>query len=174
MDYLTKPLKRRRIRQFSVNMRILFGIPLTGPFPVLEVLDRIEDFFPQCSYSVVMDEQLPNKMMARCVPNESGGYTIEIKQAVYDGAYKRRIGAYLGFIMHEVCHLYLLLKGYKPIFEIAFPNNTLPAYCSMEWQAKALCSEVMIPYKESIGMSVETMIRYYCCSRAFAEFRLRI
>ena len=141
---------------------------------MLEALDRVDVIFPQCSYIVVTDDQLPKKIMARCVPDESGGYTIEIKQMVYDGAYRNRTGAYLGFILHEICHLYLLRKGYKPLLDIAFPNKALPAYCSMEWQAKALCSEVMIPYKESMGMSVETMKRYYCCSQAFAEYRLKI
>lgn len=61
MDYLTKPLKRRRIRQFAVNMRALFEVPLKGPFPVLEALDRVDVIFPQCSYIVVTDDQLPKK-----------------------------------------------------------------------------------------------------------------
>ena len=41
----------------------------------------------------------------------------------------------------------------------------------MEWQAKALCEEVMIPYNESIDMNVNEIQKNYHCSRAFAEVR---
>lgn len=171
MDYKTKATSRRDIRSYAKILRRLFHVPDMGAFPVLYVLERLGDVFGNCNYVVVDDRAMPLQTMARCTPNDVGGFTIEIKQSVYDGAYKKHIGAYLGFICHEICHVFLFKIGFTPVYERSFADNTLPAYCSVEWQAKALCGEVMIPYQESIGMNVEEIIRKYHCSKAFAECR---
>lgn len=171
MDYKTKPTSRRDLRRYAKIVRRLFGVPSTGPFPVLDVLDRLGDVFPNCRYIIVEDKALPPQTMARCVSNDAGGYTVEIKQSVYDGAYKKHIGAFLGFICHEICHVFLFKAGFTPIHERSFADKMLPAYCSVEWQAKALCGEVMIPYRESAGMSMGEIMKTYHCSKAFAECR---
>ena len=111
--------------------------------------------------------------MANCKANEDGGYTIVIKDSVYDGAYRCGSGACLGFICHELCHVFLFFIGFTPIFEISFENNILPAYCSVEWQAKALCGELMIPYEESKGLTSKEIQRKYGVSKGFAKTRLR-
>lgn len=174
MDYKTKATSRGDLRRYSQIIRKLFDIPLTGPFPVLEVLERLEDVFKNCNYIVVEDRQLPTKTMARCIQNDQGGYTIEIKQSVYDGAYSKKIGAFLGFICHEICHIFLLKIGYTPVYERSFDDYSLPAFCSVEWQAKALCAEVMIPFEESKGMSQEAIFKRYHCSKAFAKKRTKL
>ncbi len=112
--------------------------------------------------------------MARCIPNDQGGFTIEIKESIYVGAYEKQIGAFLGFICHEICHIFLFRIGFTPIFERSFENNELPAYCSVEWQAKALCAEVMIPYEETKGMSVSSIENTYHVSKAFAKNRKKL
>ena len=112
--------------------------------------------------------------MAQCTPNDQGGFTIEIKESVYAGAYENQIGAFLGFICHEICHIFLFRIGFTPIFERSFENNELPAYCSVEWQAKALCAEVMIPYDETEGMSASLIENTYHVSKAFAKNRKKI
>ena len=173
MDYETKPTSRRDLRRYARIIRRLFHVPDTGPFPVLEVLEKLEDIFDGCNYTVVEDREFPAQTMARCVPNNMHGYTIEIKQSVYDGAYEKNIGAFLGFICHEICHVFLFKIGFTPVYERSFANCTVPAYRSVEWQAKALSAEVMIPYRESAGMSVEEIMRTYHCSRAFAEHRYK-
>ena len=172
MDYKTKPISKRKLRRFARIMRHVFGEKKTGPFHVLNALEKVGDVFKGCNYVVVEDKYMPPKTMARCFQNDLGGYTIEIKQSVYDGAYEKKIGAYLGFICHELCHVFLFYIGYTPIFERSFKDNVLPAFCSVEWQAKYLCNEVMIPHHESAGMSVNEMIKKYHCSKAFAECRL--
>ncbi len=170
MDYKTKPTSRRDLRRYSQILRKLFHVPLTGPFPVLEVLDKISDVFKNCTY----DKKLPPQTMARCTPNDQGGFTIEIKESIYVGAYEKQIGAFLGFICHEICHIFLFLIGFTPIFEYSFENNELPAYCSVEWQAKALCAEVMIPYEETKRMSISSIKNTYHVSSAFARNRKKL
>lgn len=171
MDYKTKPTSRRDLRKYANIMRKLFHVPNTGAFPVLEALERLGDVFTNCNFIVVVDKAMSPQTMARCVPNDLGGFTIEIRQSVYDGAYQRHIGAFLGFICHEICHVFLFNIGFTPLYERSFADKVLPAYCSVEWQAKALCNEVMIPYHESIDMNVEEMITTYRCSKAFALYR---
>ena len=173
MDYKTKATSRRDIRSFAKILRRLFRVPDTGAFPALNVLEKLGDVFINCNYVVVDDRAMQLQTMARCTPNDVGGFTIEIKQLVYDGAYENHIGAYLGFICHEICHVFLFKIGFTPVYERSFADNTLPAYCSVEWQAKALCGEVMLPYQESIGMSIGEIVKEYHCSKAFAICRRR-
>lgn len=174
MDYKTKPTSRKDLRRYAKFVRRLFDVPETGPFPVLQALDRVSDVFKDCSYAVVEDHSLPPQTMCRCVPNNMGGFIIEIKQSVYDGAYEKGIGAFQGFICHEICHIFLFKIGFVPIYERSFADNTIPAYCSVEWQAKALCAEVMIPFYESHNMSVHEICNTYHCSKSFAEARRKL
>lgn len=171
MDYMTKPISRKDLRKLSKVLRKLFGVASGGAFPVLECLDLLPDVFPNCNYIVVPDEMLPKKTMAQCRQNELEGWTIEIKETIYNGAYEQNIGAYLGFICHEICHVFLFLIGYTPIATRSFDNGDIPAYRSVEWQAKALCGEVMIPYKESYGMVPRMLMNKYHVSKGFANTR---
>jgi hypothetical protein len=134
MDYQTKPTSRKDLRRYSRYLRTLFDIPQSGAFPVLAVLDRISDVFEGSNYCVVEDERLPAKTMARCYPNANGGMTIKIKESVYAGAYENGVGALLGFICHEICHVFLFYIGFTPVINRSFENGILPAYCSVEWQ----------------------------------------
>lgn len=174
MDYKTKALGRGTIRRFSIYMRELFDVSETGSFPVMDVLDKINDVFPGSNYIIVEDDSFDNKTMARCMENEAGGYTIEIKESVYMGAYTKGIPAYIGFIMHEICHVFLFYLGYKPIFERSFEDNTIERCCSVEWQAKALCGEVMIPFEESKGIKRDDLMKKYKVSKGMANFRRQL
>ncbi len=174
MDYLTKPTSRHDLRKYSKIFRKLFRVPLTGPFPVLEVLDRLNEIPPGSRYEILEDSEFPPKTMARCFPNEDGGFTIEIRESVYNGAYERQVGAYLDFINHEICHVFLYNIGFTPILERSFGNYELPAYRSVEWQAKALCGEVMVPYEESQGMALDEIVNKYHVSKGLAKNRLQL
>lgn len=173
MDYVTKPTSRVKLRCLAKKLRASFGVPLFGALPVLEMLEKIPEVLPGSIFLVVEDSELPAKTMAQCYMNEDGGFTIEIKESVYDGA-ARGNGASRGFICHELCHVFLFQEGFIPVFERAFENNRIPAYRSVEWQAKALCGEVMIPYEESRGMSFNELIETYGISQAFATHRRRM
>lgn len=174
MDYQTKPTSRNDLRRYAKILRRIFNVPETGAFPVLEVLERLEDVFQYYNYIIVDDDKLPPQTMAQCFPNEYGGFTIVIKETIYRGAYEDGIGAFLGFICHEICHIFLFHIGFRPIFSCSFDNNELPAYCSVEWQAKALCAEVMIPFEESRGMKPIEIVNRYHVSKAFARNRCKL
>ena len=139
MDYETKPVRRTDLRRYAAIMRRFFDVPLGGTFPVLEVLDRLPELYSGSNYIVVADDELPTQTMAQCTPNNAGGMTVEIKESVYEGAYKHHNGACRGFICHEICHVFLFRIGYTPIYARNFEASALPAYRSVEWQAKALC-----------------------------------
>lgn len=171
MDYLTHPLSKVSLRKYAHELREICGVPQTGAFPVLEILDKMRDLFPGCDYIILPNSDFPKRTMARCKENELGGYTIEIKESVYERAYQGN-GPELGFICHEECHVYLFSKGFTPIYERSFESGSLRAFESVEWQAKYLCGEVMIPYKDSIGMNLSELIDRYHVSKSYARSRL--
>lgn len=171
MDYLTKPTTREQIREFASIFRELFNVPLIGKFPVLEVLEKFRSKFPTFHYEAVNDDELPISIPAQCDVGTDGSFVMKIRQSIYDGAYKKDIGAYRDHILHELCHVFLYSIGFTPIIQRSFSNGTIPNYCSAEWQAKALCGETMISYEESYDMTVEEIQKYYGVSKAQAEYR---
>ena len=101
MDYTTKPIGRNDIRRLSKYIRKWFGLMEDEPFPVLLILDRICLMFKGTEYHILEDDELPPKVFAWCYPKAEGGFIIEIKRTVYDGAYNDNNGAFLCFICHE-------------------------------------------------------------------------
>ena len=170
MDYLTKSVSRKTLRKYSMILRELFDVNEHEPFPVLEALEKVPKVFKGCDYIVVEDSKLSKNTPARCVVTD-GGYLIEIKNSVYMGAYEKKIGAYMGFICHEICHIFLFKIGYTPIFERSFKENELRPFESVEWQAKALCGEVMMPYDDTSKMRVQEIMDAYHVSKGFAKNR---
>lgn len=155
-------------------MRKIFGCKSDlEPFPVLHALEKMPDFFPKTEVQIVEDNELPARVFAWCFPKSGGGYVIQIKETVYQGAYENENGAFLCFICHEICHVVLFHFGYTPISTAGEKGNTIPAYCSTEWQAKALCGEVMIPYEATAGMSAKEIVRQYKVSLQSAEYRVK-
>lgn len=171
MDYKTRPLSRRKIRSLSKVFRRMFGVDLSGPFPVLDALDKLPDIFADCNYEIVDDNSLPINVPANCSPNSLGGYTIQIKESVYNGVYYYGTGAYRDHIVHELSHVFLFSIGYTPIIERSFDNGAIKPYESSEWQAKALCGEIMMPYDETKNMSNVEIKHIYGVSEAQAIYR---
>lgn len=171
MDYKTKPTSRVKLRKLAKIFRQLFHVSQNGAFPVLSILEKVPDIFKGTTVIVVEDNQLPTNIPARCIQDGNGNFCIEIAEYVYNGAYKNKTGAFLGFICHEICHIFLYKLGFTPVLERNFKNNKLPAYCSVEWQAKALCGEIMMPYEETQDMSIVDLMRTYHVSRSFAIYR---
>ena len=171
LDYMTKPTSRRELRQMAPLFRALFGVDKSSVFPVMEALEKLPDVFPGSSFVVLPDNNLPADTPARCRPDAKGNFVVEIKETVYNGACYKKIGAYRGFIVHEICHIFLYKIGFTPIYTRSFENNKIPAYCSVEWQTKALCGEVMMPFDDTKDMCSEEIHIYYGVSKAFAEYR---
>ncbi|SER87493.1 hypothetical protein [Lachnobacterium bovis] len=76
MDYITKPVSRKQLRQYAVLFRELFDVSQEGPFPVLDALEMLPDVFEGSTYVVVQDDELPKNVVAQCVKNEGKGFTI--------------------------------------------------------------------------------------------------
>lgn len=170
MDYQTKPTSRKELRSLAKVFRILFGLDETSPVPVLKVLEHVPDIFKGTIISILPDNKLPYNIPARCKLLKGGNFVIEIKESIYNGAYKN-IGWCRGVICHEICHVFLYHIGFTPIWERSFENNELPAYCSVEWQTKALCGEVMMPYKATKNMTQREIIEKFSVSKGFAKTR---
>jgi len=175
MDYETKPTSRREIRTISKYVRKIFGCESDNePFPVLEALEKIPDLFPNTNYEIVSDEELSGNVFAYCFPKPEGGFTIRIKQTVYDGAFENKIAAFRCFICHEICHVVLFFLGFTPVSNRAISDfSEIPSYKSVEWQAKALTGEVMIPYDATVGMTAKEIAKKYLVTEASARYRVK-
>ena len=168
MDYKTKPTSREELRGIARFVRKLFKCKNKYRFDVMDAFERIPSVIPAVTCLVVEDDEIEGDIPARCVPDFEGHYTIEVKSSIYDGA-AECIGGYRAHILHEICHAILCLLGFTPILDRAFKNNELKPFESMEWQAKALCGEILMPYEETEGLSVR-QIRHLCqVSRESAE-----
>ncbi len=174
MDYMTKPLSRKDIRLLSKYIRRIFGLNDSEPFPVLYALEKLCEIFDKTEYIILEDDKLPADVFAWCYPKPEGGFIIEIKQTVYDCAYCDGNRAFLSFICHEICHIILFYLGYTPTSARSFSKDDgIPAYCSLEWQAKSLCGELTIPYEATVGMSVREIMEKYPVTEASAKYRVK-
>ena len=174
MDYMTKPLSRSDIRKLAPIFRRTFRESERGVFNVLEALEKLPDIFPKCDFIIVEDKDLPVTNPARCKPNEKGGFTIEIRNEIYCGAFERKVGAYMDHICHELSHVFLFNIGYVPEFNRSLQKEKVKQCMSVEWQAMALTGETMIPYAETTGMGVEEIMRVYHVSKAAAKYRIKL
>jgi len=171
VDYKTRPISRDKLRIIAKAVRQAFGCKNKLRFDVIDAFERASSIFPFLVTTVVDDSELPAEIPARCTPDFNGNYIIEVKNSIYEGAVDG-VGGYRGHILHEICHGILCFLGFTPILERTFKNYELDPYESMEWQAKALCGEILVPYEETAGMTVR-QIKHYCkVSYDCAELRV--
>ena len=168
MDYETSTiLERLQIRMISILFRKMFKIKKIL-FPVLKVLELLVNKFEKnLYYDVQEDDKFQKNVMAELVVEDTDKYCIRIRQSVFDKALNGD-RASLGYICHEMCHFFLIhVVGIGPKLYVAADNmvyartiddRIIPAYKSMEWQAKALCGEVMIPYEKCKNYSLDKII----------------
>jgi hypothetical protein len=176
MDYETKPVSREGLRFIAKSVRKLFGCKSDyEPFPVLFALEQLSELFPNTNYEIVEDTELPANVFACCMMKPKGGFIIYIKQTVYDGAYYNNNVAFLSFICHEICHVVLFYIGFTPVSNRTIKEiGEIPPYRSIEWQAKALCGEVQIPYEATIGLKTKAIMEKYTVTEASAKYRIKL
>ncbi len=168
MDYETRViLTRLQIRRIAQGFRKMFNVASLR-FPVIKVLDLlVVKFDGNLTYSIEEDSSFDTNVMAELQSNGDGRYNIRIRQSVFDKATSGD-RASIGYICHEMCH-YLLIgvldigpKLYQAtdgmVYTKSINSNDMPLYKSMEWQAKALCGEVMIPYEECKALSLSEIV----------------
>ena len=174
MDYITKPLSRITIRKFSKIVRKIFGCKSDDePFPVLEALEMLPDIVENTNYEIVDDNDMPANFFAQCYQKPEGGFVIQIKETVYNGACYNNNYAFRCFICHEICHVMLFWLDYTPISACAFGDTEIEPFRSVEWQAKALTGDVMIPYEASKGLTSDEIVEKYHVTKKSAEYRVK-
>ena len=62
--------------------------------------------------------------------------------------------------------------GFTPVSTRAFGDTEIEPFKSVEWQAKALCGELTIPYEATIGMNVQAIMEKYPVTEASAKYRV--
>lgn len=176
MDYKTKPISRKDLKAIARWFRHQFKCKNKFRFDVIDAFERIHLLFPQITTEIVEDEStdaiLDLNVPAACNPDLKGNYHIVVRENVYIGACNG-IGGFRAHILHEICHAVLCLLGFTPILDRSFRNNEIaPCYISMEWQAKALAGEILVPYDETKGMS-KKKIKFLCkVSEPLAKYRV--
>lgn len=178
MDYKTKPIGRKDLRAIAKWFRHTFKCRNKFRFNVIDAFEKIHSIFPQITTEIVEDESTDIisdvNVPGACNPDMKGNYHIAIRESVYDGAC-RGVGGYRAHIVHEMSHAVLCLLGFTPILERAFKNNEIePCYTSMEWQAKALTGEILVPYEETIGMSKKKIKSLCKVSNDLVDYKLSI
>lgn len=149
MDFETQSISRETIRIFANLIRKNYGIK-TIKFPVLHFLENIEEYTDnEVSYIVEEDEKFEMNVMAYIeFYKEQSVFCIHIRDSVYRNAYAGK-HADIGFIMHEISHYFMIgVLGFTPNEEVCYSTKKIPPYKSAEWQAMALCGELMIPYEQ--------------------------
>lgn len=172
MDYATRPTSRKEVRLYANVFRRAFGLPLKGPVDPVMLLDKVHLVYGNVDYEIVKASELPKNVPARCVPTEDEGFNIQISETVFNGACERNVGGYRAHILHEIIHPFADKMGFKPIMNRVFKNNKIPAYMSLEWVVKAMTGEVMMPYKETIGLNEKELMERYGVSMEAAHKRM--
>lgn len=128
-------------------------------------------------YEVNEDEYFEEHVQAYCEPINSDydECCMHIRESVYNKALKED-GSALGIITHELCHFYLIFVfGIKPDLKYDYESGkeTIPAYLSIEWQAKALCGELMIPYEKCKNKTLNQIVYITKTSKMQAKYFLQ-
>lgn len=182
MDYKSKlSLSRIQIREISKFSRRLLKIK-TVKFPVLKALEKLINKFPKnLYYCILPDDEFETNVMAELVPEGNDVYCIRIRETVYEKAVKGD-RASLGFICHEMCHFILIhIFDAGPVYRNesglvyarSFKDRELPRYKSMEWQAMALCGELMIPYEKCKNYTFKQIVSRTDSSNEQTKYFLR-
>ena len=183
MDYESRlSLSRIQVREISKFARRMLKIK-TVKFPVLKALEKLIDKFPNnLYYRILPDDEFETNVMAELVPEGNDVYCIKIRETVYEKAVNGD-RASLGFICHEMCHFILIhIFDAGPVMYLnksglayarSFKDKELPRYKSMEWQAMALCGEIMIPYEKCKDYSFKQIVSRTYSSDEQTKYFLR-
>lgn len=172
MDYETKATSRKELRLYARLFRTICGFTPNEPINPIALLDALPDLegFGDVRYEIVYNDGLPGTVPAQCIKTEEG-YLIQIKEAVYSGAYEKNTGGHRMHIMHEIMHVFADKLGFHPIFSRNLTKD-IPSYRSLEWIVKALAGEVMMPYEATVGMSAKELMSKFGVSNSAAKKRL--
>lgn len=168
IDYSVEPRSRADLRCLASEIRKALRLDDQLYFPIVELLDVLEEAIDGFSYSIIPDGELPPNKHA--VTNVYTG-EIKIKESVYEGA-RRGNGRDRMTIAHEFSHyMTLCFLGMKLSRTIG--GEELKAYEDPEWQAKCLAGELLIPYELTTEMTADEIVEKCGVSYSAAEYRMR-
>ncbi len=168
IDYSVEPRSRADLRRLASEIRKALRLDKQLYFPIVELLDVLEETLDGFSYLIIPDDELPPNKHA-----DTNVYTgeIRIKESVYNGA-RRGNGRDRMTIAHEFSHfMTLCFLGMKLSRTIG--GERIKSYEDPEWQAKCLAGELLIPYTLTIGMTTGKIVEKCGVSYSAAEYRMR-
>ena len=166
-DYSVEPRSRADLRVLARSIRRVLGCENQLFFPIVELLDVLEEVLDGFSYSIIPDEVFPPSKHADI--NVYSG-EIRIRESVYEGA-RHGNGRDRMTIAHEFSHyITLCLLGFK--LNRVIGNDELHAYEDPEWQAKCLAGELMIPHDLTAGMNASEIAEKCGVSKSAAKYQL--
>ncbi len=167
IDYKTKPLSREVIREYSKFIRKDLNLK-NSKFSIEEVINCV---FEKYKVMFLYDEDYEFHDGVCCYLvfiNDKAH--IHIKNSVYENACEGDHKS-IGFIIHEICHFYLIkIFDHSPISDKRYPSRTLANYESTEWQAKALCGELMIPFEKFKNKTIREIMNETSSSYSQASY----
>ena len=169
VDYSVSPRSREDLRNLAAEIRKGLDLEDVLYFPIVELLDVLEETLPGFTYSIIDDDELPANKHA-----ETNVYTgeIRIKESVYEGA-RRGKGRDRMTIAHEFSHfMTLCFLGFKLSRTIG--GGKPRTYEDPEWQAKCLAGELLIPHDLVRGMTADEVVEKCGVSMDAARYQLEV
>ena len=140
-SYVVEAKSRNAMRAYANLLREKFKLKDVLYFPIVELLDSFAEIFPDFSYEIVKDNELPKDTHA---DTEIRTGHVRIKESVYEGACDGN-GRDRMTIAHELGHYFTLCRcGFR--LSRNFGDRPIRTYNDPEWQAKCFAGELMIPY----------------------------
>lgn len=160
MKISTTPLSVKNIEEYALNTRKNFNIGLDTFFPVVEILEKLNNsgYF---NFVICEKEQMLNKYAYYNVSDN----TIYVREDVYneclDGVYRSNFT-----LAHEYFH-YIQAKELKFNFTEV---EECKSYCDIEWQANEFAAQLLIP-SYALNLEPEEIARRYHVSLEAAAYR---
>lgn len=178
MDYRTKSTSREKLRELAKIIRQdIFKCEDKYYFDVIKAFEMLPYLSNNSVTTEIVsddDEELGVSPSTMTFDENGEKYVIKIKESVYEKAYFKKSGGYRMHIMHEICHFLLFIFGFTPYFDRTYRNYELKPYESIEWQAKALAGEILIPYDATKNLTEKQIKRRCRVSKEAAQNRLNM
>ena len=161
------PCSRRDLRAIAENVHRELRYDGKTPFPVVEVVEWVlPKLIPGFEFCILSKTEMGDDH-GRTYPDK---HLMFIRDDVYEGACKG-YGRDRFTIGHELSHQ-LLHEG----VDVSLARTNLPhvAYEDSEWQADALSGELLMPYKNICGLTVEQVMNTYQVSLSAARTQLKV
>ncbi len=168
MIITVEPKSRECLRSLALSIRKVLDLEDVLYFPIVELLDVIEETLPGFSYEIIDDGDFP---VGKHAETDIRTGVVRIKQSVYDGA-RWGNGRDRMTIAHEFAHFMTLrFVGYK--LYRSFDDGPVKAYRDPEWQAKCLAGELLVPHHLVSDMTVSEIVEKCGVSESAARYQLR-